>query len=226
MENQLLKYEDLPFKGKDRKDIWYKYRKSRYHRVGDSYPWQTVERILENNIGKSYDIAFSYYCKLVPKYQQRFFLDEVNKEKRWRIYYNSFYVDDDGNIQKNNNKPKKIIKVKIKESLYEYKYFYNGKNIVTNKKPCFNVHYESIIIEDGYVYFESKNDPRYQKLIQESIRKDKKKKRKSNIKKLTDTEYRNILKQKEIKEKEENLIKIISHGFDPLKSFRKIKKEE
>jgi hypothetical protein len=43
---------------------------------------------------------------------------------------------------------------------------------------------------------------------------------------ISDEDFRKILKAKELKEKAEDLVKIIAHGFDPLTSFRKEKKNE
>ncbi len=67
------------------------------HTVDNVWPWTRVRRIIENNIGKSFDLAFSYYCKQVPIYQQQFFLKEFQQAYRWIV---DCYVDENGLIQK------------------------------------------------------------------------------------------------------------------------------
>lgn len=105
--------DNLPFREttKYRSRYCYKYKHRESHKVDGIYPWTRVRRILEANIGKSFDLAFSYYCTLVPKYQQKYFLEEF-ETKYWRAGGSSYgyYVDEQGNIQENKYiKPKQPI---------------------------------------------------------------------------------------------------------------------
>lgn len=68
---------------------WRSHRKSDIHRVGDYYPYDIAERVAKKYTGKKFDDAFSYYCTLVPKYQQRVFLEffEFKRYRRYTFYY-------------------------------------------------------------------------------------------------------------------------------------------
>lgn len=80
-----------PFDSWDR--YWRNDRNSDYHKVNDYSPYVHVKRIIKLYLGKSFDEAFSRYCKLVPKYQQKVFLKEFDGK------YPDCYIDNDGNIQ-------------------------------------------------------------------------------------------------------------------------------
>jgi hypothetical protein len=56
--------------------------------------WTLVHRIIKNNIGKSFDSAFSYYCKHVSKHLQYVFLAEFEHPR-----CNDYLVNEFGNIQ-------------------------------------------------------------------------------------------------------------------------------
>ena len=58
-----------------------------YIPTNDIYPWKRIQRILDHNIGKSFDKAYSYYCRRVPGYQQHLFLEEFTKKY---LYYLKF----------------------------------------------------------------------------------------------------------------------------------------
>lgn len=81
-------------------------RKSDYHKVDGYYPYKRIKRILENNVGKSFDGAFSYYCRKSPKYQQKQFEETINRNwsRRWGKDY---IVDENGLIQGNPDRHKK-----------------------------------------------------------------------------------------------------------------------
>jgi hypothetical protein len=81
-------------------------RKSDYHKVDGYYPYKRIKRILENNVGKSFDGAFSYYCRKSPKYQQKLFDETINRNwsRRWGKDY---IIDDNGLIQGNPDRHKK-----------------------------------------------------------------------------------------------------------------------
>lgn len=66
------------------------------------HPWyrhlvynKMCDRILQNNIGKSFAMAFSYYCSKAPFQYQYTFLDEFADRSRWNPDYS---IDSDGLI--------------------------------------------------------------------------------------------------------------------------------
>lgn len=83
---------------KDRNRRFY-HRRSGSRRIGDYFVWTLVERILKNNLGKSFDLTFSYICKIIPKNEQFRFLEEF--EPGYKSQVSPYYIDDYGNIQKN-----------------------------------------------------------------------------------------------------------------------------
>ncbi len=56
--------------------------------------WELADRMIEANIGRSFDKTFSKYCKKVPKLEQYWFLKEFGQ--KWSTYY----VDKNKCIQK------------------------------------------------------------------------------------------------------------------------------
>lgn len=58
-----------------------------------------VDRIITNNIGKSFDETYSYYCKLIPKNTEDKHYEFMGCFEEPHPYY---YVDSNGNIQNNN----------------------------------------------------------------------------------------------------------------------------
>jgi len=224
-ENKIEELDNLPSRERVKKSNPWRWRNGLYHKVGDHWPYEIINRLLNNNIGKSFDSTFSYYCKQVPKYQQHIFLEEFFKKHIYSIL--NYYIDDNGNIQKYDYKKKKIIKFNLIPDIIGFDYYskYDHKIVRVYERPNYWVDFKLVVEKDNAIYFESKKDPRYQRFIQEKIKADRKK-NKIPKKFLTDQDFRNLLKQRDLKEKEENLIKIISHGFDPLTSFRKRKKND
>lgn len=99
------KLNNLPYKLSHHQGIHYADLACEYRRRPNpsKNPYKIATRILDNNIGKSFDMAFHYFCTKVPKHKQYIFLDEV-QGTRWRKHY---FVDEDGNIQLNKPKHKK-----------------------------------------------------------------------------------------------------------------------
>jgi sulfur relay (sulfurtransferase) DsrC/TusE family protein len=60
-------------------------------------PYRIAKIILKSNIGKSFKMAFHYYCTKVEKQYQDAFLKEFEDIRFNR--YNNYYIDDNGNIQ-------------------------------------------------------------------------------------------------------------------------------
>lgn len=113
--------------------------------------WEIARRVINANIGKSYDQAYSIFCKKLKPWQDRnYFKDEFVPR---RYYYRiSYYVDDNGLIQK-------IIHNKTKKPIYIYSNDY--KSILVHKDSGIpKEHFEEIIEKInrysskhlGYVY--------------------------------------------------------------------------
>lgn len=91
---------DLPFREsfrtrKRRERDW----ETSYYRAGqrveDITVWKYADMIIRNNIGKSFEQCFSYYCKKTRGvlYAQYTFLED------FRGRFSDFYIDEEGNIQ-------------------------------------------------------------------------------------------------------------------------------
>ena len=69
-----------------------------WYKLGKTSPYKILSRVIENNIGKPFDMAFSYYCTLVPQMYQNKFLEEFEDNKGPNT--SDYYIDNKGNIQK------------------------------------------------------------------------------------------------------------------------------
>lgn len=232
---RLDEIDSLPYnigigKNKAIKGWWRNHSNGTWHNIEGVNPWVRVKRLLMGSIGLKFNDIFRKYCKQVPKYQQSIFLDQFE----WNFfpnmrYYNDYYVDDDGLIQ---------LTKKIGEYKGPYKFVsldakYERRHKVTGKKePEYTWvvkgydknDYESVLISGYELYFDSKNDPRYIRLkAEKNKQQSRERKARYGPPKLTLEDFRRILREKELKEKELNLIKIESHGFDAKRSFRKEK---
>lgn len=77
-------------------------------------PYKIADRIIENNIGKSFDMAFSYFCTKVKKHEQCIFLNQFLNYSSY--IWKNHIVDEDGNIQYYGYiKPKKSIFIYSKD---------------------------------------------------------------------------------------------------------------
>ena len=194
---------------------WGEYRyKPKYN------PWKICKKILENNIGKSFSLAFSYYCKFVSKHEQYIFLEEFESNKRTWKYWGCYYIDEFNNIQYQNN----YNKTKKKIILYSNDYKTELRHKVTGKKhPEYIWLYKDynkddyvlyIISGDKYI-FETKKDPKYKRLFNDQLKQSRKKDRINNLLK-KEIQYNFLTKEEQkIKDSLKNdLIKRDSHGFD------------
>ena len=198
------------------------------HPIDNVWPGERVERIIEKNIGKQFSKAFSYYCSLVPVYQQNEFLDEFrDKQRSW--YKPDYYIDDNGNIQKTKReKEKKIIifysddyksekRHKITNRFYSSYYWSEWKNLKLKEED-----FHDVIVSGFAKEFSSKKDPGYRKLIKE---KEHEKRIKDIIKqKEKETLEQSLLKKSEqeyFELREANKLNILRHGFSYETSFRR-----
>jgi hypothetical protein len=195
--------------------------------IDNIWPGERATRIIEKNIGKQFSKAFSHFCNQVPVYQQNEFLDEFRDNLGW--YGPDYYIDVNGNIQKTKRKtekPKVIFysddykfekRHKITNRLYTSYYWGDWKKLKLKDEDFHNV------VVSGYAKeFSSRNDPEYQRLTQE---KKKERRRKLRIerkeKKLLESTF--LIKSDEdyFRQREENKLKILRHGFDYDISFRR-----
>lgn len=154
-----------------------------WHSTSGIPVWKRVKRILNDNVGKSFDMAFHYYCKHVPKYQQEIFLREFSTfPECWRIYHPGYYIDDNGDIQKVYKQHKRLIKIYSDDYRVAYKpkkyYHQQWKNKERSEIPWYESKndYEKIIY--GTVQeFESRRHPTVIKYRRNEHRKNKLKER-------------------------------------------------
>ena len=66
------------------------------NKVGDYSVYDIINRFLTHYLNKSFDLAFSHFCKVVPKVLQKEFLDKFNPYR----YHKSDYYIEDGIIRK------------------------------------------------------------------------------------------------------------------------------
>ena len=85
-----------------RKADWYgwKRRDGETHKIGHYSPYKIASRLLEKSIGKPFEDTFSYFCTIVPKYQQKIFLEEFEDNRGTGADY---IIDNEGHIQPGTN---------------------------------------------------------------------------------------------------------------------------
>jgi len=66
---------------------------------GKRNPYFTAIKILDNNIGKSFDLAYSYYCKNTRKENRDVFLSYVHPKDCQMYSYEYYIIDENGLIQ-------------------------------------------------------------------------------------------------------------------------------
>lgn len=250
-------FDKLPFRESRKEFLTRKYGSMydifEYKKINkEKYPWNIAFNIINSNIGKSFDLSFSYYCKKVEKRYQYIFLNYFNNRRR---YIDDYFVDNNGNIQKVvKYKRPKTVTFTSKDYKFEFrhkvtnhllssfdevrdeatKHYYNSKVLYyqygadpMRLKP-FNERYKAniedfkCIVLSGFSYqFTSKNDYYYKRLKGEEF-KEKSRLYRLNYKLLKEKQY-SFLSDSEIKlrkQKEIDKIKIVSHGFDLVTSFR------
>lgn len=209
-----------PMRGKYKDGRWYSKFASRggiYRKIDNKYPWTYVDRILKKYKGKNVDVAFSKYCEIVDKCQQFLFWDEVNDYDRhnWKRSgnYAYWYVDDNKCIQRYSPKKKKnrycIPSYDIK---YGYYHIHTGKEVQDYLRFSKNVKYG--IVQGQLFEFDKKNED-FHRCYAEQLSKRKKIKRKFKAE-TRKKEYSFLTQEEKDKNKarEEDKIKLESHGFD------------
>lgn len=231
--SQLEKAQELPYRIGSRKHNrihgpWF-YRNGDSHGHNGINLFTIIDRIIENNVGKPFDHAFHKFCQIVPKYQQKFFLEQFDRSRFF--YWEYFITDDDGIIQKINTREKKKT---YRFTSFDYKT--ECRHILTGKpKQKFywwekdknnDTMYQDVVVSGFEEYFETKKDRRFRRLNAEKMKLVKKRNKQykiTNRNLIDERKFREVLNAKKLKERAEDLVKIQSHGFDPLTSFRKEK---
>lgn len=237
---------------------WDGYHKDEKHK----WYWVIADDIAKNNIGKSFALAFSYYCKKVEKRYQYEFLEMFIS--KYRFYDKPNYIiDENGNIQIGYQRKKYKRNIIFESDDYKTEQVHKDtlhtindfravfekiSKVYTRKLPdgtvlireynehgkyLYSIHkngYKAIdpddfiyiIVSGWYKEFKSKSDPEYQRLIN-NRRRAKQKAYRHSISHFDQRTNELLLKEAKQKEKERqlNLIKIESNGFDELTSFRK-----
>lgn len=214
------KFRDAPKRlgmHRTREGIFYRRNwRSDYHKVGDYHSYDIAKRILKKNYQKPFDKAFSYFCSIVPKYQQCQFLDLFNATRRWS--FDQWYIDENGLIQ---NYSYEKVKDKKVHKLYTADYMEGWVHKITGavmyQRPSWTSEhkYNHVVLSGEILTFESKNDPRYKRIVAESNKIDRKNRR--ELRKMKSEKAYCMLTSKELeirKEAENDLIKIQSHGFN------------
>jgi len=209
--------EQLPFKEPMRRsDVWYAYSYGDCHPVGGINTWKRIRRIIYNNIGKSFDMAFRYYCKQVPKYQQYLFLDEFDNNSSFYVF--SYSIDSQGNICKPKRQYNIKSSYKVYSKDYKVKWIHKQFKWVTYIRPWNENEYERSY--DGSVLeFKSRKDPLYKKLVWKQQAESKQNNRinkKLQKQKSLDIFNNALLKQKEklLEQKALDILKRDQAGFD------------
>lgn len=166
--------------------------------------WVKAERIIKKYMGKSFDKAFSEYCKKVEVFEQKEFLD-LFKDRRWR--YADYMIDSQKRIQLNPERYQNK-KYPVKFRSFDYKLGYYDtieKEFVDSPHQYWRYHNS-----DRYIYtvvsgfektFESKKDPEYQRLQAEKVKAQKRNER--LLKKQKKNKQYCFLTDKEIEEKKQ-----------------------
>lgn len=122
------------------------YQTSRYK---GQEAWKIAERIINDNIGKSYNKAFSYYCRKVPKSLYWWFDKQFKKEHHRAIWYGKHYIVEDGIIQKIVY-PIPKHPIVITSSDYEQKVVFKGNHKIYEKNYWYIEKREEIVVIKGW----------------------------------------------------------------------------
>lgn len=198
-----------------------KYNSKYYYGVTD---FKKIKYIIENNIGKSFDLTYRYFCKKYPNIRRKYFLDKF--EYNYRRCYFLYYIDGEGDIikgdpiNKRNKKPvifksfdlqtKPVHKVSLNSpSNYQIKWWYWQKDSIKES-------YVEIPIKGVYKEFESKKDRLFVRLMYEKNQAIKRSLKLKRINKALEEEslLHNLESSYKKKQLELDIIKRDSHGFD------------
>ena len=152
-------------------DKWGK--NNRYHVVGGLYYWDIINNVLSKFENEHVNVAFSYYCTIVPKYQQHLFWEHVNFNSNLINYK----ITDVGIIKKQVKYTDKTVTFYSLDYEHEIEYYKDGHRIFSLGEYMYYQYYDSkkIVVTSGFSKtFTSSNDPEYKKLIKEKEQQIKK----------------------------------------------------
>lgn len=137
------------FKRKQRETRWRSRWKPWHWHKGGVYLSKIIDRVVLNNIGKSFDLTYNYYRTLVPKAYHSYFFYDFDKFGG-RVADAEYYIDENGLIQANPNSY--WIKRKLNINSYKGPYTYKSEDYETelrhritgHKKKDFVPVYEKI----------------------------------------------------------------------------------
>ena len=135
--------------------------------------WDRVDYILRKYEGKSFDKAFSHFCRQVPVYQQSHFLDKFEPKRRYSRKP-QWFVDKQGNIQE--HKPKKQPKTVVFKSLdWKTEFLHKVTKVAYKGWPDPNpeADYAWYVTKGWEQEFSSANDPKYKQLMAEKRQQQK-----------------------------------------------------
>lgn len=249
MAHKTIDNEELPYRSSMRKSQysgpWY-YRYKGAERINGQSIYKILHRTLEKNVGKSFDLAFSYFCKLVPKKYQNLFLNEFRRRYRGETDY---IIDNNGNIQVNPNGmyknfgrykgPYKFSITPDKEEWHkkiEYLTHRELLSLISSKIPWYwspitydsfyeipwrvRNQYEKVIVLGKSIEFESQRNSKFKQLKAE--RRAKKRKADREDKKIRAQKSYSFLTKSEqaiIDARKNDLVNRDRHGFDDM-SFK------
>lgn len=233
------------------------YREDRRHlRYGSTYvptdgvsPWKRSTYILEKHVGKSFDKAFSLWCKQTPKFQQHFFLEQIDpredcRTRRWS--FNWYYVDSNGIIRKRKDifpwrKSNRKVTFKSDDYRTEPRHKVTGlppKSLSHSElramfpkekdkefyqlRKLYDEQFEQVCVEGWIKTFKNAKEPEYQRLMAERLQKQELDRRRA--KKAQSEKAYNFTHETDEQRQARitaNWFKILKHGFDPKISFRK-----
>lgn len=225
--NELFDAEFFPKKDSRMKLYRFRYHSSGgdWHDVDNINPNTRAERIVVRYIDRPFDAAFSLFCKQVPKYQQKFFL-EFFEDVVSRNY--DYYTDDNGLIQEtcSKNKYKGPYYFRSIDYQSEMRHKITGAKMPEyswNRKKFNSNDYHRVTVRGWEKQFDSKHDREFVRLKaekQKSISRSWAHNRMERI--LNDNDFRIILKEGDNDDKTANLDRITALGFDPITSFRRV----
>ena len=208
---------------------WFGSRKYPDHDTDGISPYKRTERICEAFIGKQFNKAFSEYCKQVPAYQQKYFLQTFEPQRWHNEYWDFYFVDKQGNIQKHKGTRRKKKGVFYYSDDYktELRHKVTGEpkppySFMMNKLKTKEADYVTTVVSGYALKFSSGKDPEYMRLIADQ-KKRRAKEARIREKEAEKKAYSFISKtEKEIeKDKAKDRVKIEAKGFDYETSFRK-----
>jgi len=216
---------------------WDRRHNSQYHPTDGIWPWKRIKRICKAYVGKPFADAFAEYCRQVPVYQQKIFLEEFNNNGRPQSeYWNYYYTDKQGRIQFHQGEyfKKKAANKKVYYYSDDYKTekrhkvsgepiprYFSLRPKSSKGKFLKEEDFVDTIISGYALEFSSAKDPEFIRLRSDQAKRKKAAERLKEKEKAAKA-YSFISKSEEEAKKEKalNRVKIEVKGFDYETSFR------